>query len=131
MQCLKKNSDVFAWTPKEVSGVSSTVMEDSLHVFPDAQPVMQRKRNFSAEQNQIIKEEITKLMEAGYIREVHFPSWLANVVLVSMLRNKWRVCIDFRDLNKTYPKDYYPLPRIDQLVDSTAGCEYISMLDAY
>ncbi|XP_042410061.1 uncharacterized protein LOC121999443 [Zingiber officinale] len=95
-------------------------MEHSLHVYPDARPLKQKKRDFGADQNQIIKEEVDKLMEAGCIREVQFPSWLANVVMVSP-GNKWRVYIDFRDLNKACPKDYYPLPRIDQVVDSTAG----------
>ncbi|XP_042432645.1 uncharacterized protein LOC122019218 [Zingiber officinale] len=93
--------------------------------------VKQKKRDFGADQNKIIKEEVDKLLEAGYIREVQYPNWLANVVLVPKPGNKWRVCIDFQDLNKACPKDYYPLSRIDQVVDSTAGCEYICMLDAY
>ncbi|KAL0455804.1 UNVERIFIED_CONTAM: hypothetical protein Slati_0919600 [Sesamum latifolium] len=67
---------------------------------------------------------------AGHIREIQFSEWLSNVVLVSKPGGKWRMCIDFRDLNKICPKDYYPLPRIDQLVDSTSGCKLLSMMDA-
>ncbi|KAL0395176.1 UNVERIFIED_CONTAM: hypothetical protein Slati_4483800 [Sesamum latifolium] len=69
-------------------------------------------------------------MAAGHIEEIQFPEWLSNVVLVPKPRGKWRMCIDFRDLNKACPKDFYPLPRIDQLVNSTSGCELLSMIDA-
>ncbi|KAL0416437.1 UNVERIFIED_CONTAM: Transposon Ty3-G Gag-Pol polyprotein [Sesamum latifolium] len=69
-------------------------------------------------------------MAAGHIEEIQFPEWLSNVVLVPKPEGKWRMCIDFRDLNKACPKDFYPLPRIDQLVDSTSGCELLSMMDA-
>ncbi|KAL0410820.1 UNVERIFIED_CONTAM: hypothetical protein Slati_3671700 [Sesamum latifolium] len=69
-------------------------------------------------------------MAVGHIKEIQFPEWLSNVVLVLKLGGKWRMYIDFRDLNKACPKDLYPLPRIDQLVDSTSGCELLSMMDA-
>ena len=70
-------------------------------------------------------------MEAGSIREVQYPEWVANVVLVKNSSGKWRVCTDFTDLNKACPKDSFPLPRIDQLVDATAGHELLSFMDAY
>ncbi|KAL0398231.1 UNVERIFIED_CONTAM: Transposon Ty3-G Gag-Pol polyprotein [Sesamum radiatum] len=81
--------------------------------------------------NQAIKEEVEKLLKAKYIRPVPYPEWLANVVLVPKPNGKWRLCIDFTDLNKACPKDPFPLPRIDTLVDSTSGCEMLSFLDAY
>ncbi|KAL0411597.1 UNVERIFIED_CONTAM: Pro-Pol polyprotein [Sesamum latifolium] len=69
-------------------------------------------------------------MAVGHIEEIQFSEWLSNVVLVAKPEEKWRMCIDFRDLNKACPKDCYPLARIDQLVDSTSGCELLSMMDA-
>ncbi|KAL0458397.1 UNVERIFIED_CONTAM: Pro-Pol polyprotein [Sesamum latifolium] len=69
-------------------------------------------------------------MAAGHIEEIQFPEWLSNIVLVPKPGRKWRMCIDFRDLNKACPKDFYPLPRIGQLVDSTSSCELLSMMDA-
>ena len=66
-------------------------------------------------------DKVTKLFAANFIREVHYPEWLANVVMVKKANGKWRMCIDFIDLNSACPKDSFPLPRIDQLVDSTAG----------
>jgi hypothetical protein len=78
-----------------------------------------------------IGEEIHKLMAAGFIKEVFHPEWLANPVLVKKKGGKWRMCVDYTGLNKACPKVPYPLPRIDQIVDSTAGCETLSFLDAY
>ncbi len=72
-----------------------------------------------------------KLLKAGFIREVLYPEWLANPVMVRKANGKWRMCVDFTDLNKACLKDQFPLPRIDQLVNSTAGCELLSFLDAY
>ena len=75
--------------------------------------------------------EVKKLLASGVIREVQYPQWLSNTVVVKKKNGKWRVCVDFTCLNKACPKDSFPLPRIDQLVDSTAGHERISFLDAY
>jgi hypothetical protein len=70
-------------------------------------------------------------MDADFIREVHYPDWLANVVMVKKSTGKWRMCVDFTDLNKACPKDSFPLPRIDLLVDSTAGHNLLSFMDAF
>ena len=76
-------------------------------------------------------EEIARLLAAGFIMEVFFPEWLANPVLMLKKNNKWRMCIDYTSLNKACPKDPFALPRLDQVIDSTAGCELLSFLDAY
>jgi hypothetical protein len=78
-----------------------------------------------------IAEEVEKLLKARFIREVYYPDWLANVVLVKKSNGKWRMCIDFTDLNKACPKDSFPLPRIDMLVDSTVGHGLLSFMDAF
>ena len=70
-------------------------------------------------------------MSAGFIQEVYYPDWLANVVLVKKANGKWRMCMDFTDLNKTCPKNSFPLQRIDQLVDSTAGHKLLTFMDAF
>ena len=76
-------------------------------------------------------EEVEKLLIAGFIREVYYPEWLANVVMVKKSNRKWLICVDFIDLNRAYPKDGFPLPRIGQLVDSTAGHELLTFMDAF
>ena len=70
-------------------------------------------------------------MAAGFIWEVYYPEWLANVVLVKKANGNWRMCVDFTDLNKACPKDSFSLPRIDQLVDSTAGHKLLTFMDAF
>ena len=107
------------------------VAEHSLDIRAGARPVRQPLRRFDEEKRRVIGEEIHKLMAAGFIKEVFHPEWLANPVLVRKKGGKWRMCVDYTGLNKACPKVPYPLPRIDQIVDSTAGCETLSFLDAY
>lgn len=76
-------------------------------------------------------EETKKLVKAKFIREVQYPSWLSNVVMVKKSNGKWRMCVDFTDLNKACPKDIFPLPTIDLLVDSTAGYQMLTFMDAF
>jgi len=103
------------------------------HLSMDAtvRPVRQRRRKFNEERRLVIREETQKLLSAGHIREIQYPEWLANVVLVKKANGKWRMCVDFTDLNKACPKDSYPLPNIDALLDSASGCEMLSFLDAF
>ena len=86
---------------------------------------------FALERDQAIAEEVRKLQEASFIREVYYPDWLANVVMVKKASGKWRMCVDFTDLNKACPKDSYPLPRVDVLVDFTARHQLLSFMDAF
>jgi len=78
-----------------------------------------------------IREEIHKLLHADFIEEVHHPEWLANPVIVPKANGKLRMCIDYTNLNKACHRDPYPLPRIDQIVNSSSGCDLLSFLDAY
>lgn len=107
------------------------IIEHSLAVRPEVKPVKQKLRKIPANRAEAAKAEVQKLLEAGVIREVHHPKWLANPVLVRKANGKWRMCVNFTDLNKACPKDDFPLPRIDQLVDSTSGCALMSFFDAH
>ncbi|WVZ51908.1 hypothetical protein U9M48_003008 [Paspalum notatum var. saurae] len=98
-------------------GIPREVTEHSLNVRPTARPVAQRLRRFDKEKR--------------FIKEVQHPEWVANPVMVKKKNGKWRMCVDYTSLNKACPKDPFPLPRIDQVVDSTAGCELLSFLDVY
>nr|AAO19368.1 putative polyprotein [Oryza sativa Japonica Group] len=131
LEVLKKNIDIFAWGPDEVGGVSADLIMHHLAVKPDAKPRKQKLHKMSANRQEAAKAEVKKLLKAGVIQEIDHPEWLANPVLVRKSNGKWRMCVDFTDLNKACPKDDFPLPRIDQLVDSTVGCELMSFLDAY
>ena len=88
-------------------------------------------KNIAPKRNKAVTEEVEKLLEADFMKEVFYPDWLANVVMVKKRNDKWTMCVDFTDLNKAYPKDSFPLPRIDQLVDLTIGHKLLSFMDAF
>ena len=83
------------------------------------------------ERVEAVRQEVRKLKEAGAIREIFFLEWLANTVVVRKKNGKWRICVDFTDLNRACPKNPFPMPKIDQLVDATYGHPRISFLDAF
>jgi hypothetical protein len=128
---LRANVEVFVWSPSDMPGIPRDVAVHSLDIRAGVRPVKQPLRRFDEEKHRAIGEEIHKLMAAGFIKEVFHPEWLANPVLVKKKDGKWRMCVDYTSLNKACPKVPYPLPLIDQIVDSTAGCETLSFLDAY
>jgi len=114
-----------------MSGIPREVAEHSLDIRAGSKPVKQHLHRFNEEKRRAIGEEIHKLLATGFIKEVFRPEWLANPILVKKKNGKWRICVDYTSLNKACPKNPFPLPRIDQIVDSTAGCETLSFLDAY
>ncbi|WVZ58620.1 hypothetical protein U9M48_008872 [Paspalum notatum var. saurae] len=111
--------------------IPQEVAEHSLNIRPSARLVAQRLCRFDEEKRRAIGEEIAMLLAIGFIKEVHHLEWIANPILVKKKNGKWRMCVDYTSLNKACPKDPFPLPRIDQVVDSTIGCELLSLLDAY
>uniref|UniRef100_A0A2N9EVJ5 Uncharacterized protein n=1 Tax=Fagus sylvatica TaxID=28930 RepID=A0A2N9EVJ5_FAGSY len=131
VQFLKDNKDVFAWSHEDMPGINPSIISHKLNVDPSLRPIKQKRRVFAPERNNAIMEEVDKLLAANFIREVFYPDWLANVVMVKKSTGKWRMCVDFTDLNKACPKDSFPLPRIDQLVDSTAGHKLLTFMDAF
>ncbi|KAK1568798.1 hypothetical protein Q3G72_028909 [Acer saccharum] len=131
VEFLKERRNSFAWSHEDMIGIDPEVMVHRLQVDPDHQPVKQKRRKFAPERNKVINEEIQKLFDIGSVREVKYLDWLANVMVVKKKNEKWRVCIDFTDLNKACPKDSFPLPHIDMLVDATARHELLSFMDAY
>ena len=124
VQFLKENLE-------DMLGISPEVIQHTLNVNSEKKPVQQRRRIFTLERDQVVIEEVSKLLTTGFIREVYYLDWLANVVLVKKASGKWRMCVDFTDLNKACSKDSFPLPRIDQLVDSIIGHKLLTFMDAF
>ncbi|XP_057740563.1 uncharacterized protein LOC130957736 [Arachis stenosperma] len=130
-QLLKQNRDLFAFTPADMPGISPDLMSHHLAVDPLAKPVAQRRRKMSPDRATEVRKQVKALLEANFIRELPYTTWLANVVLVRKSNGKWRMCVDYTDLNKACPKDAFPLPNIDGLVDAASGHRYLSFMDAY
>ena len=107
---LRQNKDVFAWKQLDMGGIDPTIIIHRLNVNPSFKPVKQKRRSFALERQKAINDEVGKLLQAGAIRDVEYPEWLANVVLVKKANDKWRLCIDFTDINRACPKDSFPLP---------------------
>ena len=114
-----------------MGGIDPSIITHRLNVSPSFKLVKQKRRSFTSERQKAINEEVGKLFQAGAIREVEYPEWLANVVLVKKANGKWRLCIDFTDINRACPKDSFSLPQIDLIVDATADHEILSFMDAF
>ena len=114
-----------------MGGVDPAVITHRLNVNPSFKPIKQKRRSFALERQKAINEEVGKLLQAKAIKEVEYPKWLANIVLVKKANGKWQLYIDFTDINKACPKDSFPLPRIDLIVHATAGHELLSFMDAF
>ena len=123
---LTRNVDMFAWDAYEAPGLDPKFICHHLNVNPSITPKRQPPRRPSKEHVEAIKSEVTKLKQAGAIKEVFYPQWLVNTMVVKKKIGKWRMCVDFTDLNRLFP-----MPRIDQLVDATACHPQMSFLDAF
>ncbi|KAJ1704265.1 hypothetical protein LUZ63_004044 [Rhynchospora breviuscula] len=129
--CLIRNKDIFVNEDDPLPGIDRSIAEHKIDTYEEARLVQQRKRKLGVERRKAVQEEVDRLIKAGAIREVEYPRWLANPVLVMKPNGKWRMCIDYTDLNRACLKKPFPLPSIDAMVDSTAGFKYLSFMDAY
>ncbi|XP_057432327.1 uncharacterized protein LOC130725088 [Lotus japonicus] len=131
---LKSNRHLFSWSSADMPGIDPMFCSHKLSVDRKFKPVAQKKRvkrQMSAEKQEAIREQTTELLRAGIIREVKYTTWLSNVVLVKKSNGKWRMCVDYTNLNKACPKDPFPLPSIDALVDNSSGYKYLALMNAY
>ena len=81
--------------------------------MPNQRPVVQKRRKLAPERASIVMEEVSQLLAASAMREIQYPSWLSNMVVVKKKNGKWKMCVDFTDLNQACPKNSFPLPLID------------------
>src|SRR3954463_3400058 len=129
---LREKWEIFAWCPADMPGIPREFAEHALRIKPNTRPVKQALRRFSEPKRRAIGEEVNRLLDAQFIRETKKATWIANPVLVPKKdTNVLRMCVDYGPVNKHFPKDHFPLPRIDQIIDSIAGCDLLSFLDAY
>src|ERR1044071_7829313 len=113
-------------------GIPREFAEHALHIKPNTKPVKQALRRFSEPKRRPIGEEVNRLLDTQFIRQTKKATWIANPVLVPKKdTDVLRMCVDYGPVNKHCPKDHFPLSRIDQIIDSTAGCDLLSFLDAH
>jgi hypothetical protein len=120
-ESLKRNFDIFAWQSSDIPGIYPSIACHHLDVLPGVKPVTQRKRKLGEERRKAVDEEVKKLANARFISEIKYPTWLDNIVLVKKATKKWRMCVDYTNLNMACPKDPYLLPNINHLIDNTSS----------
>lgn len=131
IQFLHHHSKVFAWPYNDMLGISPKVISHKLSISPTYKPVRQKRRSYDTERYEAMKAEVEKLQTISFIREATYPIWLANSVMAQKLKGGWQMCQDYTDMNKACPKESFPLPQINQLVNATAGHELLRFMDAY
>jgi hypothetical protein len=110
--------------------VDRNFIEHKLNIDATVKWQRQKLGKMSDDKVVVVKSKVQRLLNASVIRNVMYPKWLANIVPVKKKNGKWRMCIDFTDLNKATPKDNYPLPRMDQVIDSAASAAIMTILDS-
>jgi hypothetical protein len=123
--------DIFAWSYTEMPGLDPSIVEHRIDTWPDITPVRQKQRPLHPSKAAAIKAEIDKLRTAGFIYPIAYTSWVSNPVPVDKKQGTIHVCTDFRDLNNACPKDNFPTPFIDQIIDDCAGHEALSFMDGF
>ncbi|GAU48362.1 hypothetical protein TSUD_282430 [Trifolium subterraneum] len=128
---LREYVDIFAWSYQDMPGLDPEIVEHHLPLKPECPPVKQKLRRTHPDMALKIKEEVQKQIDAGFLITSEYPQWLANIVPVPKKDGKVRMCVDYRDLNRASPKDDFPLPHIDVLVDSTTKSKVFSFMDGF
>ena len=128
---IDRNINVLAWNHSYMTRIDPMLASHKLNVLPSTKPVRHKVRCFHPDRHQIIQTEVDNLLRAGFIREVKYPEWFANVVVVPKKGGKWRVCMDYTDLNEACPKDSFPLHQIDEIVDASTWHGMLSFMDAF
>jgi hypothetical protein len=131
VELLKEYQDVFAWQYDEMPRINLELVVYSLNVELDTRPVVQPMRTFYLEVEAQITQEVKKLLSTGFIKPIQHPWWLSNIVPVKKKNGQIQCCVDFRNLNKVCPKDEFPLPNMDLLIDSAAGHAMFSFMDGF
>jgi len=128
---LKEFKDVFAWSYQDMPSLDPSIVQHKLPSKPECPPVKQKLLSMKPEVSLKIKEEVEKQFNAGFLAVARYPQWVANVVPVPKKDGKVRMCVDYRDLNRTSPIDNFPLAHIDTLVDNTARFVVFSFMDGF
>jgi hypothetical protein len=131
MKLLQENKEAFAWDYTDMKGISPDLCTHRIYIKEDCRPICQPQRRMNPNLREILKEELQKLLNAGFIYPISDSEWVSPLVIVPKNNGKWRVCVDYRALNKSTQKDHFPLPFIDQVLDSLSGKKFFSFLDGF
>ena len=128
---FKEFHDIFAWSYDKMPGIDPLIVKHEIKTYPNANPVRQRLRTVNPRKAPAIKAEIEKLLKAGFIYPVPLTEWVSNPILVDKKQGEIHICTDFHDLNRAYPKDNFPTPFIDHILDECVGSKVFSFMDGF
>jgi hypothetical protein len=128
---FKEFCDIFAWRYEDMPGIDPAIVVHEIKTYPGAKPVRQCLRPVHPHKAAAIKLEVEKLLKAGFIYPVALTEWVSNPIPIDKKGGSIRVCVDYRDINKACPKDNFPTPFVDQIVDDYAGSEIFSLMDGF
>ena len=131
IQLLRKYQEAFAWDYPDMKGIDPQLCTHRIYIEKDARPVRQPQRRLNPHLKDVVKDEIQKLLDVNFIYPISDSKWVSPLVVVPKKNGKWRICVDYRELNKATQKDHFPLPFIDQVLDTLAGKKFFSFLDGF
>jgi hypothetical protein len=128
---FKEFHDIFTWSYEEMLGIDPSIVVHKIKTYPDAKPVQKKLRPVHPKKVATIKAEVEKILKSGFIYPIPLTEWVTNLVLVAKKQGTIRVCIDYRDISKSCPKDKYPMPFIDQIIDNCVRSVIFSFMDGF
>ena len=131
IELLQRHEKAFAWDYDDMKGLSPTLCTDRIYINEGCLPLCQPQRRINPSLREIVKNKLQKFLDASFIYPISDSKQVSPLVIVPKKGGKWRICVDYRELNKATNKDHFPLPFIDQVLDTLAGKKYFSFLDGY
>ena len=128
---FKEFRDVFSWSYEEMPGIDPSIVEHEIRTYLDAKPVRQNLRPVNPRKAAVVKDEVEKMLKAGFIYPIALTEWVSNPIPVDKKQGTIHICTDFRDLNEAFPKENYPTPFIYQNIDAYTGSEVFSFMDGF
>ena len=131
MNLLQNHLSAFSWGYEDMKGIPLETCTHHIYIQEGARPIRKSQRRMNRALRDIVKEELQKLFDVGFIYPISDNQWVSPLVLVPKKDGRWNICIDYQELNKATLKDYFPLPFIDQVLDTLVGKKYFSYLDGF
>jgi hypothetical protein len=131
IQVLSKYQQAFAWEYSDMKGIDPQLCTHHIYIEKDARPIRQPQRRLNPHLRDIVKEELQNMLDVDFIYPISDSRWVSPLVIVPKKNGKWRICVDYRELNKATQKDHFPLPFIDQVLDTLEGKKLFSFLDGF
>ena len=131
IKLLQENQQAFAWDYVDMKGIYPTMCKHHIYIKDNCWPLLQPQRRMNPAMKEIVKTKLQKLLNVGFIYPISDNQWVSPLVVVPNKNGKWRICVDYRELNKATQKDHFPLPFIDQVLDNLSSKKYFSFLDGF